>query len=170
MRAIIRDEGVKQTIQAHAPCKPVNILGARFFSCSFKRFATLNKLFSAPLTHGILSDLMVLLLGSHRRSQIEILCGILEICSDGAAKTGVVYRANLNFTRLNEYMNTLLGMGYVSLSVVCREGNKSEMKIVYNTTEQGKGFLANFVNMQQGLKKFSDRNRVLAKPLISRSL
>jgi hypothetical protein len=67
-------------------------------------------------------------------------------------------------------MNMLLGMGYVSLSVMCGEGNKSEMKIVYNTTEQGKGFLANFVNMQQGLKKFNDKNRVLARPLISRSL
>lgn len=143
---------------------------ARFFSCSFKRFATLNKLFSARLWHGILSDLMVLLLGSHRRSEVEILCDILKTCLGGAAKTSVVYKSNLNFTRLNKYMSTLLGMGYVSLSVVCREGNKSEMKIVYDTTEQGRGFLANFVNMQQGLKKFSDRNRVLAKPLISRSL
>jgi predicted transcriptional regulator len=109
---------------------------------------------------------MVLLLSSHRRSEIAILCDILETCLGGAAKTSVVYRANLNFTRLNKYMNTLLGMGYVSLSVVCGKGNKGEMKIAYNTTEQGKGFLANFVNMQQGLEKFNDRNRVLAKPLI----
>jgi hypothetical protein len=67
-------------------------------------------------------------------------------------------------------MNTLLGMGYISLSVVCKEGSKSEMKIVYNTTEQGKSFLANFVNMRQGLEKFINGNKVLAKPLISRSL
>jgi predicted transcriptional regulator len=113
---------------------------------------------------------MVLLLGSHRRSEVEILCDILETCLGGAAKTSVVYRSNLNFTRLNKYMNLLLGMGYVSLSVVCGEGNKSEMKIVYNTTKQGKGFLANFVNMQHGLEKFGNRNRVLAKPLISRFL
>ena len=109
-------------------------------------------------------------MGSHRRSEVEILCDILETCLGGAAKTSVVYRSNLNFTRLNKYMNTLLGMGYVCLSVVCGKGNKSEMKIVYNTTEQGKGFLANFVNMQQRLEKFNYRNRVLAKPLISRSL
>jgi predicted transcriptional regulator len=111
---------------------------------------------------------MVLLLGSHRRSEVAILCDILETCLGGTSKTSVVYRSNLNFTRLNRYMNMLLGMGYVSLSVVCGEGNKSEMKIVYNTTEQGKGFLANFVNMQQRLEKLADRNRVLAKPLIPR--
>lgn len=113
---------------------------------------------------------MVLLLGSHRRSEVEILCDILEKCLGGAAKTSVVYRSNLNFTRLNNYMNILLGMGYVSLSVACGEGNKNEMKIVYNTTKQGKGFLANFVSMQHGLQKLGDRNRGLAKPLILRSL
>jgi predicted transcriptional regulator len=113
---------------------------------------------------------MVLLLSSHRRSEIEILCDILETCLGGAAKTSVVYRSNLNFTRLDKYMNTLLGMGYISLSIVCMEGRKSEMKIVYNTTQQGKSFLANFVNMRQGLEKLISGNRVLARPLISRSL
>jgi predicted transcriptional regulator len=107
---------------------------------------------------------MVFRLGAHRRSEVEIICDILETCLGGAVKTGVVYRANLNFTRLNKYVNMLLGMGYISLSVVCGEGNGNEMKIVYSTTEQGKCFLANFVNMQ----KLSRKNEVLAKPLISR--
>ena len=109
---------------------------------------------------------MVLMLASHRRGEIEIICDILGICLGGTAKTSIVYRANLNFTRLNKYLNVLLGMGYVSLSVACGEGNKDEMKIVYSTTEQGRGFLANFVNMQQGLERLSERNRVLAKLLI----
>jgi predicted transcriptional regulator len=111
---------------------------------------------------------MVLLLGSHRRSEVEILSNILEMCVGGAAKTNIVYKANLNFTRLNRYLNMLLGMGYVSLSVMCGEGN-IEMKIVYNTTEQGKGFLAKFTSMQQRLERFGDRNRALVRPLISRS-
>jgi len=109
---------------------------------------------------------MVFMLGSHRRGEIEIICDILRICLGGAAKTSIVYRANLNFTRLNKYLNMLLGMGYISLSVACGEGNKDEMKIVYSTTEQGRAFLANFVNMQQGLERLSDRNKVLAKLLI----
>jgi predicted transcriptional regulator len=106
---------------------------------------------------------MVSRMGAHRRSEVEIICDILETCLDGAAKTNVVYRANLNFTRLNKYVNMLLGMRYISLSVVCG-GDGSEMKIVYSTTEQGKSFLANFVNMQ----RLSRKNEASAKPLISR--
>jgi predicted transcriptional regulator len=121
-------------------------------------------MFLAMLAHKILSDLMVFRLGAHRRSEVEIICDILETCLDGAVKTSVVYRANLNFTRLNKYMNMLLGLGYISLSVVCGEGNKNDMRIGYCTTEQGKGFLAKFVNMQ----KLSHVNEAAAKPLISR--
>ena len=112
---------------------------------------------------------MVLFLGSYRRSEVEILCDILEICLGGAAKTSIVYKANLNFTRLNRYMNMLLGMGYISLSVACGHGNNDDMRIVYRATEQGKGFLANFQSMQQGLEKLSGRNSALVRPLISRS-
>ena len=112
----------------------------------------------------ILADLTVFRLGAHRRSEVEIICDILETCLDGAAKTSVVYRANLNFTRLNKYVNMLLGLHYLSLSVVCGGGNGNEMKIVYSTTDQGKSFLANFVNMQ----KLSRKNEASAKPLISR--
>lgn len=101
-------------------------------------------------------------MGVHRRSEIEIICDILETCLNGAAKTNVVYRANLNFTRINKYVNMLLGLGYISLSVVCGGGKGNEMKIVYSTTEQGKGFLANFVNMQ----KLSQKNEIAANPSI----
>jgi predicted transcriptional regulator len=112
---------------------------------------------------------MVLFLGSHRRSEVEILCNILETCLGGAAKTSIVYKANLNFTRLNRYVNMLLGMGYISLSVVCGHGDNGDMRIVYRATEQGRSFLANFQSMQQGLEKLSGRNSALAGPLISRS-
>jgi predicted transcriptional regulator len=107
---------------------------------------------------------MVLMLGAHRRSEVEIICDILETCQDGAAKTSVVYKANLNFTRLNNYVSLLLGMRYLSLSVVCGGGKAGEMKIVYSTTELGKSFLANFANMQ----RLRLKNEASAKPLISR--
>lgn len=110
---------------------------------------------------------MVFRLGAPRRSEVEIICDVLEICLDGATKTGIVYRANLNFTRLDKYLSMLLGMGYISLGVVCGEDNKNEMKIVYVATEPGKRFLANFVNMQQCLERLGNgRSRVPAKPLI----
>jgi DNA-binding PadR family transcriptional regulator len=56
-------------------------------------------------------------------------------------------------------------MGYVSLSVVCGEEGGGEMRIVYQTTEQGKSFLSNFVNVQQGLERLSARSRALARTL-----
>jgi len=114
------------------------------------------------LLNVLLAGLMVLMLVAHRRSQVEIICDILETCLDGAAKTSVVYRANLNFTRLSKYVSMLLGMRYISLSVVYGGGNVNEMRIVYTTTDQGRDFLANFVNM----KKISRKNE--ARSLISR--
>jgi predicted transcriptional regulator len=114
----------------------------------------------------VLADLTVFRLGAPRRSEVEIICDVLEICLDGAAKTSIVYRANLNFSRLNKYLSMLLGMGYVSMTVASGEGNLKEMKIVYSTTDQGRGFLSNFESMQQGLRKLSDGRR-MARPLIS---
>ena len=110
---------------------------------------------------------MVFRLGAHRRSEVKIICDILKICLDGATKTGIVYRANLNFSRLDRYLSMLIGMGYVSLGIVCGEGNKDEMKIVYVATEPGKRFLANFVNMQRCLERLGNcLSKVPAKPLI----
>jgi len=145
----------------------VPFLSLLFSSTLFLVYLNVSQLlivFAATVMRIFLADLMVFRLGAHRRSEVEIICDILETCLDGTAKTSVVYRTNLNFTRLNKYVNMLLGMRYISLSVVCGGGNGSEMKIVYSTTEQGKSFLANFVNMQ----KLSRRNEASARPLISR--
>ena len=110
---------------------------------------------------------MVFRLGALRRSEVEIICDILKICLDGAAKTNIVYRANLNFTRLNRYLSMLLGMGYVSMAIASRQGIVEEMKIVYTTTGQGKSFLAKFVRMQKGLEKLGDNRKTTAKLPIS---
>ena len=103
---------------------------------------------------------MVLTLVAHRRSQVEIICDILETCLDGAAKTSVVYRANLNFTRLSKYVNMLLGMRYISLSVVYGGENVNEMRVVYTTTDQGRDFLANFVKMENINRKKEARSLI----------
>jgi predicted transcriptional regulator len=110
---------------------------------------------------------MVFRLGAPRRSEVEIICDILEICLEGATKTSIVYRANLNFSRLDRYLSMLIGIGYLSLGIVSGENNKNETKIVYVTTEQGKHFLANFANMQRCLESLSNsRSKMPAKPLI----
>ncbi len=124
---------------------------------------------SERLQHIILALLMVLLLGFHRRSEVEILCNILEMCLDGSGKTSIVHKANLNFARLDRHVNMLLCMGYISLSVTCGHGKNGDLRIVYRATEQGRSFLANFQSMRQDVEKLNGRNYALARPLISRS-
>jgi len=78
-----------------------------------------------------------------RRGRFEIIGEILSLAADGtdgAAKTSIVYRANLNFNIVNRYLNLLLQEGL--LSVV----RGSTVK--YKVTERGLKFL----NMYKNLK------------------
>jgi len=45
-----------------------------------------------------------------------IIAQILEACIDGASKTRIVYRCNLNFTTVNPYLDLLKGRGLISAS------------------------------------------------------
>ncbi|MCX8206800.1 MAG: winged helix-turn-helix domain-containing protein [Methanothrix sp.] len=64
-----------------------------------------------------------------RRSKVQIMSDILEICIDGANKTKIVYNANLNFKMLNSYLDALTKKGL--LHVRKDQGNE------YVTTEEG---------------------------------
>ena len=66
------------------------------------------------------------------------MCKVLEVCLNGANKTKIVYEANLNFSRLNRYLNILLKMGFVDSSVGVK---KSNVVVVYNATRAGLDFL-----------------------------
>ena len=65
-----------------------------------------------------------------RRSRIDIIIEILEVAKAGVNKTSIVYRANLNFTLAEKYLELLEMQGLVE--------NKSDK---YITTENGKIFL-----------------------------
>lgn len=43
-----------------------------------------------------------------KRSRHEITRDILKVCRKGARKTHIVYRANLNFSIINDYLKNLL--------------------------------------------------------------
>jgi len=45
-----------------------------------------------------------------------IIAQILEACIDGASKTKIVYRCNLNFTTVNPYLDLLTGRGLIAAS------------------------------------------------------
>jgi predicted transcriptional regulator len=47
-------------------------------------------------------------LSSKRRDKLYIIAEILEISKRGVLKTQIMYRANLSFTQLNEYLGFML--------------------------------------------------------------
>jgi predicted transcriptional regulator len=48
-----------------------------------------------------------------RRDQLSIIANILENAREGAGKTQIMYRANLSFTQLNEYITFLIDTGLI---------------------------------------------------------
>ena len=63
-----------------------------------------------------------------------IIAKILEITKKGARKTQIMYKANLSFTQLNEYLPYLLNKKLISLTC---NGNTE----IYAITKNGIDFL-----------------------------
>ena len=68
-----------------------------------------------------------------RRNDLDICADILEIAKDGAKKTHLVYKANLNFKIIKEYLSILMLKGLV---------DNSDQDFI--TTKQGTIFLENY--------------------------
>lgn len=66
-----------------------------------------------------------------RRSKLEIIVNMLEICEEKALKTNLVYKTNLNFKLVGNYLRILLEKGWVI-----------ENRGTYLITDKGKCFLS----------------------------
>jgi len=71
---------------------------------------------------------------SRRRSRLEVVADILTEALNGANKTRIMYRANLNFLRFDGYFSELLDKGLIA------EENTSDGRVVYRTTDKGRRF------------------------------
>ena len=71
---------------------------------------------------------------SKRRDKLHIIAEILEIAREKPLKTQIMYRANLSFAQLNEYLKFMLKIQLLSKSFY-------NGKEVYNATEKGLDFL-----------------------------
>jgi predicted transcriptional regulator len=69
-----------------------------------------------------------------RRDQVSIIANILDISKEGALKTQIMYRANLSFSQLNDYLTYLIANGLIALSIV--DGKEG-----YSITKKGLSFL-----------------------------
>jgi len=86
---------------------------------------------------------------SRRRDKLHIVTEILEISKRGALKTEVMYRANLSFTQLNEYLGFMLRIGL--LERVERTGDRT----VYKITSKGRDFIERYNEIRE-LTKSND--------------
>ena len=72
-----------------------------------------------------------------RRDRLYIIAEILTIAKDGCLKTQIMYRANLSFAQLNEYISFLTKM---CLLKVQNENRKN----TYRTTAKGDEYLKKY--------------------------
>jgi predicted transcriptional regulator len=78
------------------------------------------------------------------RSRPEIISSILSVASQGARKTHIMYRANLSYDQLNEYLSFLLGNGLIEK----RADTEYEGTVVYKVTQKGRQFLEKYSRLQ----------------------
>ena len=81
-----------------------------------------------------------------RRDRLYIIAEILVIAKDGSLKTQIMYRANLSFAQLNEYLNFLLKRELLKV-------NAENRKTFYKTTSKGVKYLENYEEISNLLRK-----------------
>jgi len=81
-----------------------------------------------------------------RRDRLSIIAEILEIAKDGALKTPIMYKANLSFDQMSEYLSFLLRKKFVEVVVQNRGTN-------YKTTPKGLKYLQSYNQIKDLLRK-----------------
>jgi predicted transcriptional regulator len=84
--------------------------------------------------------------GAKRRDKLSIIAEILEIAKDGTLKTQIMYKANLSFAQLNDYLKFMLKTSLLKKFVV-------KGKDVYEATEKGVDFLQRHFELTELLKE-----------------
>jgi predicted transcriptional regulator len=83
---------------------------------------------------------------SRRRDKLSIIAEILEIAKEGTLKTQIMYRANLSFSQLNDYLQFMLKNNL--LKKFTERG-----KEVYAATGKGLDFLQRHCELAELLKE-----------------
>lgn len=87
---------------------------------------------------------------SKRRDKLVIMAEIMDIAKHGALKTQIMYRANLSFSQLKDYLRLLTDSNLLARSI--RDG-----KQVYRATEKG----IDFLNRHEGIMGLLDENQIV---------
>ncbi len=95
---------------------------------------------------------------SKRRDKLSIIAEILEISKEGTLKTQIMYRANLSFAQLNDYLKFMLKTSLLSKF-------RANGKDVYTATDKGLDFMQRHFELTELLKeKENGKNGVKVPP------
>jgi len=83
---------------------------------------------------------------SKRRDKLCIIAEILEVAKNGTLKTQIMYKANLSFAQLNQYLKYMLKIRLIDKLDTTR-------KDVYITTEKGLDFIQRHSELTELLKE-----------------
>ena len=72
-----------------------------------------------------------------RRDRLYIIAQILDITKSGCLKTQIMYRANLSFAQLNEYLSFLTKIRLITIQ---NENNRT----IYKTSTKGNRYLEKY--------------------------
>lgn len=72
-----------------------------------------------------------------RRNRLFIIAEILNIAKEGSLKTKIMYKANLSFAQLNEYLSFLTKIHLLEI-------RKENRKKIYRTTAKGTRYLEKY--------------------------
>ncbi len=95
-------------------------------------------------------------ISSKRRDKLCIIAEILEIAKEGTLKTQIMYKANLSFAQLNDYLRFMLKIKLIQKLF-------SKGKEVYIATEKGLDFLQRQCELNELLRVEEDKPRNGAK-------
>jgi predicted transcriptional regulator len=84
--------------------------------------------------------------GKRRRDRLYIIAQILEISKSGCLKTQIMYRANLSFAQLNEYLSFLTKVNLLKPKI---EDNKT----LYVTSSKGNQYLEKYEDIADLLEE-----------------
>jgi len=91
------------------------------------------------------------------RNKFQITQAILEVAREGAGKTRIMYRANLSFKLLEDYLAALVRSGLLKV----KEGERK----MFLTSERGLQFLREFEDLERHVALVSTKKDSLARML-----
>jgi predicted transcriptional regulator len=91
------------------------------------------------------------LVGRGNRGYLEIIHTILSVCTEGALKTHVMFKCNLNSSQVQQYLEYLVDRGLLE-----KERKAYSSKTSYRTSERGRRYMRAYNEVVEMLKDRKD--------------